>query len=125
MSARPAPIGVPLSRSAAPSLAEEGLIAPISPFLPIRLERVSAGRGEGLRVPPQASSFEEALGPLMRESDHFLTFAYRYLDDGKVESTCMHCHTVVCCSDSADEVMKAQATHICEPNGIQEPSGLQ
>ena len=82
----------------------------------------SSGEGCALRPTP---SFEEALGPLMRESDHFLTFAYRYLDDGKVESTCMHCHTVVCCSDSADEVMKAQATHICEPNGIQEPSGLQ
>jgi hypothetical protein len=26
----------------------------------------------------------------------------------------MHCLTVVCCSDSADEVMKAQARHICE-----------
>ena len=46
VSASPAPIGVPLSRSGAPSLAEEGLIAPISPFLPTRLERVSAGRGE-------------------------------------------------------------------------------
>jgi hypothetical protein len=50
----------------------------------------------------------------MRKSGHLLTFSYRYLDDGKVESICMHCLTVVCCSDSADEVMKAQARHICE-----------
>jgi hypothetical protein len=61
----------------------------------------------------------------MRESDHVLTFTYRYLDDGEVESICMHCLAVVCCSDSADEVMKAQASHICESNRIQEPSDLQ
>jgi hypothetical protein len=61
----------------------------------------------------------------MLESDHLLTFAYRYLDDGKVESICTHCLTVVCCSDSADEVMNAQARHTCDPNWIQGPPGLQ
>jgi len=61
----------------------------------------------------------------MRESGHLLTFTYRYLDDGKVESICTHCLTVVYCSDSADEVMKAQAMHICESGTIRTHSGLE
>jgi hypothetical protein len=61
----------------------------------------------------------------MRESSHLFTFAYRYLDDGKVESICTRCLTVVCCSDSADDVMKAQAMHICELGTIRAHSSLE
>ena len=60
----------------------------------------------------------------MREFGYLFTFAYRYLDDGKVEAICMRCLTVVCCSGSADKVMKAQARHICEPGPIRAHSTL-
>jgi hypothetical protein len=61
----------------------------------------------------------------MLTSNHMLTFSYRYVDDGKVESICTHCLAVVCCSDSADEVMKAQARHSCEPSDIHKTSLLR